>query len=147
MFAAMADRAASSKEDSIDSVIFDWFCIMGITGLRVAEYAQRYQTKVDVHEYPSGKRVTKAFIKTDWKFYNKKGKIVDASNPNSKPTKDRITFRIQQNMKNGQSVTVVADDTYTELCLVRAAQRIVIRAKQLGQLDHEPLAVFLNHNN
>jgi hypothetical protein len=95
MFAAMADRAASGKEDSIDSVIFDWFCIIQITGLRVAEYAQCYQTQVDVHEYLSGKRVTKAFIKADWKFYDKKGRIVDASDPNSKPIKVRITFRIQ----------------------------------------------------
>jgi len=75
MFTAMADKAISSKEDSIDSVIFDWFCFVQITGLRVAEYAQCYQTKVDVREYPSGKRVTKAFIANDWKFYDQKGKI------------------------------------------------------------------------
>jgi hypothetical protein len=87
IFAAMADRAASSKEDLINSVIFGWFCVIRITELCFAEYAQRYQTKVDVHEYPSGKRVTKAFIATDWKFYDKKGKILDASNPNSKLTK------------------------------------------------------------
>jgi hypothetical protein len=96
MFAAMADEAISSKEDSIDSVIFDWFCFIRITGLRVAEYAQRYQTKVDVHEYPSGKRVTKAFIASDWKFYDKKGKIVDVSCPTSKPTKVKVTFRIKK---------------------------------------------------
>jgi hypothetical protein len=40
MFAAIADKAISSKEDSIDLVIFDWFCFIQITGLRVAEYAQ-----------------------------------------------------------------------------------------------------------
>ena len=147
MFAAMADKAISSKEDSIDSVIFDWFCFIRITGLRVAEYAQRSQTKVDVHEYPSGKRVTKAFIANDWKFYDKKGKIVDGSCPTSKPIKVKVTFRIQKNRRNGQKITIVADDSYPEICPVKAAQRIVVRAKRLGQLDHKPLAVFLNHQN
>ncbi len=115
--------------------------------MRVAEYAQRYQTKVDVHEYPSGKRVTKAFIANDWKFYDKKGRIIDASCPTSKPTKVKVTFRIQKNRRNGQSVTIIADDSHPEICLVRAAQRIIVQAKRLGQLDHEPLAVFLNHQN
>lgn len=147
MFTAMANKAISSEEDSIDSVIFDWFCFIRITGLRVAEYAQRYQTKVDVHEYPSGKRVTKAFIANDWKFYDHKGKIVDASCPTSKPTKVKVTFRIQKNRRNGQSVTIVADDSHPEICLVKAAQRIVLRAKRLDQLGHEPLAVFLNNQN
>ena len=147
MFAAMADKATSSKEDSINPVIFDWFCFIRITGLRVAEYAQRYQTKVDVHEYPSGKRVTKAFIANDWKFYDRKGKIVDASCPTSKPTKVKVTFRIQKNRRNGQTVTIVSDDSHPEICPVKAAHRIVVRAKRLGQLDNEPLAVFLNHQN
>jgi len=130
MFAAMADKAISSKEDSCDLVIFDWFCFIRITGLRVAEYAQRYQTKVDVHEYPSGKRVTKAFIANDWKFYEKKGKIVDVSCPTSKPTKVKVTFRIQKNRRNGQKVTIVANDSHAEICPVKAAQRIVLRAKR-----------------
>ena len=31
--------------------------------------------------------------------------------------------------------------------MVKAAQRIVLRAKRLDQLGHEPLAVFLNNQN
>ena len=58
-----------------------------------------------------------------------------------------VTFRIQKNRRNGQKITIVADDSYPEICPVKAAQRIAVRAKRLGQLDHEPLAVFLNHQN
>jgi hypothetical protein len=74
MFVAMADKAKSLDKDSIKSVIFNWLCFIRITGLQVAEYAQTTQTSVNVHEYPSGKTVTKAFIANDWKFYDKKAK-------------------------------------------------------------------------
>ncbi len=40
MFAAMADKAKSSEKDSVESVLFDWFCFIRITGLQVAKYAQ-----------------------------------------------------------------------------------------------------------
>ena len=74
MFVAMANKAKSSDKDSIESIIFDLFCFIRITGLRVAEYAKTTQTSIDIHEYSSGKTVTKAFIANDWKFYDKKAK-------------------------------------------------------------------------
>jgi hypothetical protein len=129
MFVAVADKAKSLDKDSFKSVIFDWFCFIRITGLRVAEYAQTTQTSNDIHEYPSGKTVTKAFIANDWKFYDKKGKVVNASCPISMPTKVKVPFRIQKNRQNGQSVTIVSDNNHPDICPVRAMQRIVEQAK------------------
>jgi hypothetical protein len=97
-------------------------------------------------EYPSGKTVTKAFIANDWKFYDKMGKVVDASCPRSMPVKIKATFRIQKNRQNVQLVTILSNDKHPDICPVRAAQRIVKQAKQLGQSEPEPLAVFLNHH-
>jgi hypothetical protein len=34
------------------------------------------QTAINEHEYPSGKHVIKAFMPTDWKFYNQEGNIM-----------------------------------------------------------------------
>jgi hypothetical protein len=67
MFVAMAKFASKSNQDSAESVTFDQFCLCKITGLRVSEYAQTNQSKVDEHEYASGNKVVKAFIASDWK--------------------------------------------------------------------------------
>ncbi len=55
--------------------------------MHVTEYAQHYQTKVNVHEYPSGKRITN---------YVNYGKIVDATCPTNKPINVKATFRIKK---------------------------------------------------
>ena len=66
MFASMEKLAQQSQQDSAISVLFDFFCLIRITGFRIAEYGQTTQTKVDMHEYPSGNLVVKAFLPTDW---------------------------------------------------------------------------------
>jgi hypothetical protein len=65
MSAAMANKDQVSKIDSINSLLYDWFCLIRITGLQVAKYAQTKQTSVDIHKSLSGKAVIKAFIASD----------------------------------------------------------------------------------
>ncbi len=72
MFANMEKLAWESSKDSAISTIFDFFCLIRITGFRIAEYGQTTQTKVDMHEYPSRNLVVKAFLPTDWVFKNEK---------------------------------------------------------------------------
>jgi hypothetical protein len=90
----------------------------------------------------------KAFIQNDWRFYNIKGRTIKIHNLKSKPqeflSKLKITFWIQKNRKNGQSITLVADDAHPDICPVRAAYRIYLHAKRLGQSDSEPMGIFLN---
>jgi hypothetical protein len=38
----------------------------------------------------------------------------------------------------------MSDDDHPELCPVRAAYRIFLRAKELGQTDSQPMAIFKN---
>jgi hypothetical protein len=142
IYSALLDQAKKSLVDSAETVIFDWFTLIRITGLRCAEYAQKTQTNVDEHEYASGKHVIKAFVPSDWKFYNSKGRLI--TDPMEVPTKLKMTFRIQKNRQNGQSITLVADDTHPKICPVLTAHRIHLRAKKLGQSDSEPMGIFVN---
>ena len=62
------------------------------------------------------------------------------------PKKLKITFRIQKNWQNGQSISFVADDKHPDICPVRSAYKILLRAKRLGQSDTQPMGVFVNTN-
>jgi hypothetical protein len=66
----MAKHAKASSQDSVHSVLLDFFKLIRVGGFRVSEYAQKTQTKVDEFEDASGNKVIKAFIPSDWQFYN-----------------------------------------------------------------------------
>jgi hypothetical protein len=55
-----------------------------------------------------------------------------------------MTFHIQKNRQNGQSITLVANSAHPKICPVQAAYRIFIQAKRLNQSDSEPMGVFFN---
>ena len=76
MFASLIEVAKHSPLESLEVNVADWIIFIRITGLRCAEYAQKNQSAVDVHIYPSGKRVVKAFLPTDWEFYDDTGAII-----------------------------------------------------------------------
>ena len=75
-FAALLELGAKSATDSLEVVVADWFTFIRITGLQCAEYTQKMQIAANEHEFPSGKHVVKAFLPTDWKFYNQKGNVM-----------------------------------------------------------------------
>ncbi len=131
--------AKKSPVDSIEAVIADWFTFVRITDLCCAEYAQKTQSTFDEHEYPSDKRVIKAFIPTDLKFYNSSGSLIRSHTLNGNLQKFlkklKVIFGIQKNRKNGQSITLVADNAHPDICPVQAAYRNFLRSKRLGQSD------------
>ena len=147
MFVAIANHACDADRDSAESVIFDWITLGRVAGFRVAEYAQTTQNKVDEFEYASGNRIVKAFVPLDWKFYDKQGRLMNVHSLDGladPPSKMKLTFRIQKNRQNGQSINFVADDKHQNICPVRAAYRIFLRAKRLGQSNDQPMGVFSN---
>jgi hypothetical protein len=73
MFASLIEVAKHSPPHSLEVNVADWMIFVRITGLRCAEYAHKYQSGVDENIYPSGKRVVKAFLPTDWEFYDNTG--------------------------------------------------------------------------
>ncbi len=60
------------------------------------------------------------------------------------PKKMKLTFRIQNYCQNGQSITFAANDKHPHICPVCAAYQIYLRAKCLGQLDDQPMGIFVN---
>ncbi len=86
------------------------------------------QSAISKHEYPSGKCIVKAFILTDWKFYNSKGGLncnhTLKSDLQEFPVKLKMIFHIQKNRQNGQSITLVADSAHPKIFPVQAAYRI-----------------------
>lgn len=146
IFAWLIKEAKKHPPDSEIVVVAEWFCLIKITGCRSCEYAQNTQTKVEVHVYPSGKKVTKAFIRKDWVFYDDKGQKITNHGTHmfKRLGRLKVTWRIQKNRRNGQSITLVAEYLNMDISAVHAAYKIFLRSIRLGQKDDQPLAIFVN---
>jgi len=149
IFAYLLNRNRDNAlQDSFEATVTDFMIIIRLLGLRVSEYAQTTQNKIDVHKYPSGKRVIKAFTPLDIIIHDKNNAMINGTNSTKQLTtlkKVKVTFRIQKNRENGQSITLKADKKHPKNCPVRSVHRIIQRAKRLGQDDDQPLGVFINH--
>jgi hypothetical protein len=100
---------------------------------------------VDYHVYPSGKQVIKAFAANDFQFFDKNSQVITELSDASIEVVNRvrITWRIQKNFQNNQTVTLLSDETNIAICPVLAALRLVLRARRLLQLDSMPVACYL----
>jgi hypothetical protein len=146
IFAKLRWTAPASKcEDSVSDLLFDVMTFGCYIGPGLSEYAQTTQEKVDYHIYPSGKTVIKALIANDFIFYDERKCIIKESNKDSLQWARfvKITWRIQKNHQNGQSITLVAKSGWPVICPMHSAMQFVLRAKQLNQLDDMPVAVYM----
>ncbi len=114
---------ASKCDDLADMLLRNIVTLGGYIGPRLSEYAQKNQKKVDVHTYPSGTTVIKAFTANDFIFYDAKKHIIEDLCPESIESiaAIKITWRIQKNRQNGQSITLATDKKFPDRCLVRSA--------------------------
>lgn len=135
---------ASKSDDSANMLLRDVVTLGRYIGPRLSEYAQKTQKKVDVHTYPSGTTVIKAFTANDFVFLDSKKHIIEDLTTESikSVAAVKITWRIQKNRQNGQSITLAADNKFPDLCPVLSAARMVIRARRLIQPDDMPLAIY-----
>jgi hypothetical protein len=112
IFAKLRQMAVASKcKDSVSDLPFDVVALGCYIGPRLSEYAQTTQDKVDHHTYPSGKTVIKAFIANDFIFYDEKKRVVKDLNEDSlqRACFVKITWRVQKNCQNGQSINLAAE--------------------------------------
>jgi hypothetical protein len=109
----------------------------------LSEYAQTTQDKVDHHTYPSSKLVIKAFIANDFISYDEKKHVIKDLNKDSfqQARFIKITWYIQKNRQNGQSITLAAESDQPKIYPMRSAMRLVLRARWLNQLDDMPVTV------
>jgi len=74
LFNHVRDRAL---QDSFEAVMTDFLIVIQLLGLRVAEYAQTTQNEINMHKYPSGKRVIHALTPLDLIIYDKNNAIIN----------------------------------------------------------------------
>ncbi len=88
--------------------------------------------------------VIKAFITNNFIFYDEKKHVVKDLNKDSfqQACFIKITWRIQKNHQNGQSITLAAESDQPKICLMLCAMRLVLRARRLNQPDDMPVAVY-----
>jgi hypothetical protein len=144
-FAKLRQMATASKcEDSVNDLLFDIVALGRYIRPCLSEYSQTTQDKFNHHTYPSGKTVIKAFIASNFIFYDEKKRIVKDLNEDSlqRARFVKITWRIQKNCQNGQSITLVAESDLPEICLVCSAMQLVLWARRLNQPDDMPIAVY-----
>jgi hypothetical protein len=107
-------------------------------------FTQKNQKKVDVHTYLSGTTVIKVFTANDFVLFDAKKHIIEDLTTESIEfvAAIKITWRIQKNRQNGQSITLTADNKFRDLCPILSAAQMVIRARRLSQPDDMPLAMY-----
>ncbi len=145
IFAQLQRSAASSKNcDLVNNLLFSFVSLGRYIGPRLSEYAQTTQDKVNYHTYPSGTMVIKAFVASDFIFYDGKKHIIEIFDEDSfqQARSVKVTWRIQKNRQNGQTITLSAEVDRPKICPVRSAMRLVLRARRLHQPDDMPRGVY-----
>jgi hypothetical protein len=135
---------ASKCKDSVNDLLFNVVALGCYIGPCLSEYAQTTQDKVDYHTYPSGTTVIKAFIANNFIFYNNRKRIIKELNKYSLQQAGfvKITWQIQKIRQNSQLITLVAESDQPEICPVRSAMRLVLRARRLNQPDDMPIVLY-----
>jgi hypothetical protein len=102
------------------------------------------QSKANYHTHPSGCQVVIAFTTEDFASFDKSWYRLNTVDDSSFEVADtvRITWHIQKNRQNGQMITLSSNSAHPDLCPVRSALRLVLRARQLKQPDTMPLRCY-----
>jgi hypothetical protein len=146
IFAELLQKSnVSCSPDLEQRTLFNLIALGHYIGPRVNEYAQSTDKNVDYHVYPSRKQVIKAFTAIDSQFFDKNSQVITELSDTSIEVVDRvcITWRIQKNPQNNQTVTLSSDMTNTAIFPVLATLCLVLRAHHLLQLDSMPVACYL----
>ena len=136
---AMARQPGASEEIKL---LARWATLAKILGPRPCEWCQKTQSKVEYHEYPSGKKVVKAFTRLDFEFFDRHGNKITTFTDETRliVAKVRVRWKIQKNRQNGQKVTVVKNIECDDLCPTLAAWDIYVQSLKIGQAADMPMA-------
>lgn len=146
----------ASPQNSASSLISNILCLARYVGPRLSEYAQKQQNKITYHTWKSGKKVVRSWILQDFKFFDKKNNQIslrgrtrdDIRHIHSEIAYMTITWRIQKNRRNGQSIKIPIDTAHIDICPVYHALQIVMRKFRLDPHNLDaPLCVFANNNS
>jgi hypothetical protein len=135
---------ASKCEDLVSDFLFNVVALGCYNGPCLSKYAQTTQDKVDHHTYLSGKTVIKAFIANDFIFYNERKRIIKELNKDSLQQAHfvKITWCMQKNRQNGQSITVAAEIDRPKICPILSMMRLVLWDRLLNQPNDLSVTVY-----
>jgi hypothetical protein len=110
----------SCDEDQVHNLLFKVKALGRYIGPHLSKHAQTTQEKIDVHTYPSGTTVVKAFIANDFIFYSRKQHIIkDLSDAFlTKGALVKKTWRSQKNCQKNQAITLAANMTNPTIYLI-----------------------------
>ncbi len=146
----------AAHPNSADSLLLNIVCLARYVGPRVSEYAQKKQNQISYHTWKSGRKVVRSWTQNDIVFFdhdncriNLRGRTNEQlSRIYSEIQYVTITWRIQKNRRNGQSIKVPADTSRRELCPVYNALQIVMRKFRLDSGNPDtPVCVYANKNS
>jgi hypothetical protein len=83
-----------------------------------------------VFEFASGNKNVKAFVPSDWSFYDANGCLLTLLSLDAlvkAPKQLTIPFRLQKSWKNEQKITFAADDKHPHICPVSSAYQIFLQ--------------------
>ena len=133
-------------QNSYLSALYDWLVIGMQTGHRKSEWCQDLQNFRHTHKVAMSVKSTPiAFIADDFILSSKP---IDSSShahdqgPLPHMNYVTITWRFQKNGQNGQAVSFSHDYKNPHRSVVKAAERILLRAQRLNQPRTMPLAVY-----
>ncbi len=141
--------------NSAESLITNILCLGRYIGPRLSEYAQKQQTKIVYHTWKSGKKIVRSWILQDFKFFDKKRNHIPLRGRTRDNTRQiyselaymTVTWRIQKNRRNGQSIKIPIDGAHSDICPVYNALQIVMRKFRLDPHNLDtPLCVFAKDN-
>jgi hypothetical protein len=144
MVAEFIRRGKAAPHESLESLVMD---IMGSgreQGFRASETTTKTKSKPTFFTYPGSlRKVIKAICRDWWLAYDI---IKDVTAEEGRVFKLKIRWKIQKNRRNNEPVTYTRDDDNPDFCVVTRTLSMIKRAKNLGQSDNLPLAVYRDKN-
>ena len=137
--------ATSDGVDSFPEALVDWLIIGFQAGFRKSEWLHddSRPTEYGTPFHLNRDGTSKSFMASDFSLmaYQDPATKHKDSDKEIEPNYLRIKWRYQKNSDNGQMISFAGNKS-KDNCVVRAARRILARAKRLGVPSHYPIAVF-----
>jgi len=137
---------SDQAQDSYLPALFDWL-ILGIhTGHRKSEWCQDASTFTKTSTFSrTVKNTSTAFLAADFILSHKPISQLSSHSQTQENNYLQIKWRFQKNGQNGQIVSFAHTYDNPHLSPVRAAERILARAKRLHLQPQAPLAIYKQH--
>lgn len=145
-----------AHHDSVDSLVANIICLARFVGPRLSEYGNKQQKKITYHTWGSGRTIVRSWIAKDFTFFDKKGAEIHLHGMSTDKILSfyptiyymKVTWRIQKNRRNGQSIKIPVERDHQMVCPVYNALQIVMRKTRIDPTNLDtPVCIYVNNNS